>query len=840
MALSVFHSGVLPAQEFRSPAGFPSPPPAPIQTAPEQNYSARQVAYAQREQQSPYAQRNSNVEQVAFRQPAGFPTQDPRQPQANIPNQNLLLQQKLEHAAQLRAQMERARKEQGASAEFAEKAYQAQQAYLAEQAYDEHKAYQKKLAFESRYAVQTGSPNANQQVAQYDVAQANYQSRPNSNYYHRTASHTPNTYSPPVHAAPPKPSAPVSMSFGDQPLRDVNTSRDNLNGGDPISTGAPMATLSPTPQPVYRPSPAARPAPQPAPRLAPQAYTAPASYQQASYRQPAAPAPSVPRAARQAPQPRQQRQTVYTEPDFPAMPKQKVHGPNDPFILGEQPTVGLQDRITNLLTKPRYRTFADRSNPLPQTSQARQAKLFPSVARAMPNYETPSQSFPVYQQSQMAPPRRAYVSPQKSRTARPSSPGIRTARVPRIRTDSEVRLAYEMEQRIQNGSRNSNVRQASMVSPVAKLAPAQDPFNDGALMFPGQAPKLKSQFKSRTPAKQISILSGRTRAPQEQDNADRPFGNDSGGFGQDDLTKETPSEFGLDKSFGERTDEELKRIDDELNRRLKELDSGLAEDAMQDPEEDSRLKEMEDQLEQDLAKEQQGLGDSVLDEDFPEEPEEPAIKPVEKTCDQFRDELLNSSIRDIALDISPPASSIRDQYMTISRSWTDRSGNVIASGAMVDLRRGYVIIEGVGGRQKIPYAKLSEADLSAISDYWRLPQLCSLGDRGAATRNWGPQTYTWKATSLCHKPLFFENVQLERYGHSRGPFSQPVHSTVHFFASLFKVPYKSAISPPNECQYALGYFRPGNCAPWLNEPMPISLDGAKRQVLFLGTGGLTR
>ncbi len=81
----------------------------------------------------------------------------------------------------------------------------------------------------------------------------------------------------------------------------------------------------------------------------------------------------------------------------------------------------------------------------------------------------------------------------------------------------------------------------------------------------------------------------------------------------------------------------------------------------------------------------------------------------------------------------------------------------------------------------------------------------------------------------------FEDIQLERYGHSHGPFSQPVHSTLHFFSSLVMWPYQTAIHPPNECQYALGFYRPGNCAPWLKDPVPISLRGIARQTV-LGAG----
>ena len=34
------------------------------------------------------------------------------------------------------------------------------------------------------------------------------------------------------------------------------------------------------------------------------------------------------------------------------------------------------------------------------------------------------------------------------------------------------------------------------------------------------------------------------------------------------------------------------------------------------------------------------------------------------------------------------------------------------------------------------------------------------------------------------------------------------------------------VYPPNECMYTLGYYRPGSCAPYMIEPVPISVRGA--------------
>ena len=39
------------------------------------------------------------------------------------------------------------------------------------------------------------------------------------------------------------------------------------------------------------------------------------------------------------------------------------------------------------------------------------------------------------------------------------------------------------------------------------------------------------------------------------------------------------------------------------------------------------------------------------------------------------------------------------------------------------------------------------------------------------------------------------------------------------------LPYKMGLELPNECVYTLGYYRPGDCAPYLFDPLPISVRG---------------
>jgi hypothetical protein len=107
------------------------------------------------------------------------------------------------------------------------------------------------------------------------------------------------------------------------------------------------------------------------------------------------------------------------------------------------------------------------------------------------------------------------------------------------------------------------------------------------------------------------------------------------------------------------------------------------------------------------------------------------------------------------------------------------------------------------------------------------PYECSIDQGGFHSgRAWQQTTYMWKASALCHKPLYFEDEQLERYGHSFPPCCQPFVSGAHFFCTLPVLPYCMGVEPPMECIYALGHYRPGSCAPYMIEPIPISARGA--------------
>jgi hypothetical protein len=156
---------------------------------------------------------------------------------------------------------------------------------------------------------------------------------------------------------------------------------------------------------------------------------------------------------------------------------------------------------------------------------------------------------------------------------------------------------------------------------------------------------------------------------------------------------------------------------------------------------------------------------------------------------------------------------------------------------MVDYRNGKVWIETDGGPKPIPFHELGNEELCFVSAWWGIPTEFHPTTGEYEIRDWTLTTFTWKASGLCHKPLYFEDVEHERYGHSAGPIKQTILSGAHFFGNVIFLPYHMGLNPPNECQYALGYYRPGDCAPWLVPAVPLNARAARLQLGTL-TGGI--
>ncbi len=205
------------------------------------------------------------------------------------------------------------------------------------------------------------------------------------------------------------------------------------------------------------------------------------------------------------------------------------------------------------------------------------------------------------------------------------------------------------------------------------------------------------------------------------------------------------------------------------------------------------------------------------------------------SCNAQRERIKNLPLSNIDLDVSPPFKEEDEQtrldFAAASevRAWSDYRGQVLASGRLIDLRDERVILDVNGTERAIPFRDLSDVDVAYVGRSWNIPPKCGIGYEQFIGRNFIASTVQWQASGASHKPLYFEEIQLERYGHEAGPVLQPLVSTVHFFGNIAVLPYKMGIHPPHECQYSLGYFRPGNCAPYMLQPIPWSLRGALTQ-----------
>jgi hypothetical protein len=94
-----------------------------------------------------------------------------------------------------------------------------------------------------------------------------------------------------------------------------------------------------------------------------------------------------------------------------------------------------------------------------------------------------------------------------------------------------------------------------------------------------------------------------------------------------------------------------------------------------------------------------------------------------------------------------------------------------------------------------------------------------------ASREWPMTVYAWEAPAFCHRPLYFEDENLERYGYSYGAI-QPAVSAGRFAGRALAWPYLMGAFSPHECYYTLGKGRPGSYMPYSIYRPPVSAKGA--------------
>jgi hypothetical protein len=106
------------------------------------------------------------------------------------------------------------------------------------------------------------------------------------------------------------------------------------------------------------------------------------------------------------------------------------------------------------------------------------------------------------------------------------------------------------------------------------------------------------------------------------------------------------------------------------------------------------------------------------------------------------------------------------------------------------------------------------------------PNEVPLSKEAFQPRAFPPSTYTWQASNIFYQPLYFEDPDLERYGHAYPFFIQPIVSSVRFTVQAIGLPYQAVIDPPCCRVYPLGFFRPGECAPKLIYQIPWNTEAA--------------
>lgn len=80
-------------------------------------------------------------------------------------------------------------------------------------------------------------------------------------------------------------------------------------------------------------------------------------------------------------------------------------------------------------------------------------------------------------------------------------------------------------------------------------------------------------------------------------------------------------------------------------------------------------------------------------------------------------------------------------------------------------------------------------------------------------KHWPANHASWVSPAFCYKPLYFEQINLERYGIG---YSCPTNTLVsggRFFADATLLPVKLLKNPPHSCECTLGHRRPGDCTP---------------------------
>jgi hypothetical protein len=102
--------------------------------------------------------------------------------------------------------------------------------------------------------------------------------------------------------------------------------------------------------------------------------------------------------------------------------------------------------------------------------------------------------------------------------------------------------------------------------------------------------------------------------------------------------------------------------------------------------------------------------------------------------------------------------------------------------------------------------------------------------RSEGYRPWDAYAAMRITQAFCHRPLYFEEINVERFGRSAG-ILQPAVSAARFFATVPTLPYRMAIDHPAVCQVDPSPYPPGAPAPRHRQAPPFRIRAALVQAV---------
>lgn len=131
-------------------------------------------------------------------------------------------------------------------------------------------------------------------------------------------------------------------------------------------------------------------------------------------------------------------------------------------------------------------------------------------------------------------------------------------------------------------------------------------------------------------------------------------------------------------------------------------------------------------------------------------------------------------------------------------------------------------------RESDPYRNLCDDPRHAPRPNEQCPIVEDIpGEEGIYQRDFAHLDFHWAASNIHYYPLYFQDVSLERYGHSHHPLVQPFVSVGKFSGQFLALPYSMTMAPPRMKTYPLGYLPPGDVGnPKLYYQVPFNAKAA--------------